>query len=180
MAVSGNFRVDTRPYSGYAEPSLPQAAWIAQAGIAGDASAGLLIINFLFQLSANRRVTESYNLEQISIDISDATDEDFLMSTLNMDSLSPARPASPQKWIWELGTDGESDAALKADKMNGLPLWLGAPTIPAGSSSAGLRFTTDNVNGRLYAITVQGYIWGPRSVLAPGGPQRPVNGFFGG
>ncbi len=178
MSVSGNFRVDTRPYSGYVDPALPIGSYIAQAGIAGDATAGVVLINFLFQLSANRRITESYNLEQVSIDTDANSANRGSMATLNMDSLSPDRQASPQKWTFLTSIDGVSDSSLLLTDRGVLPLWLGSPALPAGSSAAGLRFTFLNVDLRLYAVTIQGYIWGPRSVLAPGGPQRPPNGFF--
>lgn len=179
MAVSGNFRVETRPFSGYRDPALPIGSYIAQAGIAGDASGGGLFINFLFQLSADRRVTELYNLEQISIDTDANLAQRGLISTLNMDSLSPTRPASPQKWSFVTSQDSVSDSALLISDLLNHPIWLGSPALPSGSSAAGLRLAFLNVDLRLYAATIQGYIWGPRSVLAPGGPQRPVNGFFG-
>jgi len=180
MAVSANFRVDTRPFSGYADPALPIASWIAQGGVAGDASGGAVIMNFLFQQSADKRITEMYNVEQASLDTSDNLLRRVGLETLNMDALSPDRPASPQKWFLDVNSvTGISGTALNVRDLAGLPIWLGAPFLPAGSSAAGLRFQFSNIDLILYAITVQGYIWGPRSVLAPGGPQRPPNGFLG-
>ena len=178
MTVSGQFRVDTRPYSGYTETGLPIGSYIAQAGIAGDASGGSVIINFLFQPSEEQRVSESYNLEQLAIDISDGSSISLLIATQNMDNLAPERNASPQKWALD-GAPHQSDAAMPLASLAGLPLWLGSPARVAPSSEAGLRLTFLNVDLRLYAVTIQGYIWGPRSVLAPGGPQRPIGGFLG-
>ena len=58
-----------------------------------------------------------------------------------------------------------------------LPIWLGVVGRQEGDSV--ITFQFDNVNLRLYQIVIQGYMWGPRSVLAPGGPRRPVGGLFG-
>jgi len=179
VAVSGTFRVDVRPYSGYDNPSLPIAAWIAQAGIVGDASGGDLFINFEFRGADDNQVSELFNLEQMAIDTSSgAAAEDLLMDTRNMDSLAQNRPVSDQRWAISLANiiSGEG-VALPMTRSNILPIWLGAPNGVEGES--GLRFQFDNVDLQLYQIVIQGYIWGPRSVLAQGGPQRPVGGLFG-
>lgn len=177
MAVAQTFRVDVRPYSGYADPSLPVAAWIAQAGIAGDASGGNLFIDFLFQPSDDEQISELFNLEQLSIDTTAAADHAGLMATINMDSLAPNRPASTQMWRVLIQGSGLGVAAIDIGQFSVLPLWLGSPSKTEGNG--GLRFEFANVDLRLFAVTIQGYMWGPRSVLAAGGPRRPVGGLFG-
>ena len=177
MSVTAAFRVDIRPYSAYDDPGLPVAAWIAQAGIAGDASGGTVLIDFDFQLEA-QPVSELYNLEQLAIDTDDSSAVDIMMQTQGMDQLAQTRPASPQKW--SMTTDGVlgADSAVRLqDAKVGLPIWLGSPNNI--DSNGTLRFIFLNSDGRLYAITAQGYMWGPRSILAPGGPRRPVGGLFG-
>jgi len=178
VAVSGEFRIDVRPYAGYDDPSLPVAAWIGQAGIAGDVSGGNVIIDFLFQRANDAQISELFNLEQMTVDTTADASQEVLMQTVAMDTLAPNRPASDQ--LWSLNTDGllGSVSALLLDRGNGLPLWLGAPNRVEGNGV--LRFTMANTNLRLYAITVQGYMWGPRSVMAPGGPRRPIGGLFRG
>lgn len=179
MSVTGNFVYDVRPYSGYTDPSLPTGAYIAQGGIAGDASGGLLTMNFLFQIAEQNRITELFSLEQISLDIADGADVDVVMSTLNMDILSQARAASPQKWFFRvINVTTALGGAIAEMGTTILPLWLGSPNIDALGDAGGLRFQWVNANLRLYAITIQGYIWGPRSILAEGGPRRPVSGLF--
>ena len=176
MSVQASFRVDVRPYSGYAEPSFPIGAWIAQGGLAGDASGGNLTFDFLFQRDDDALVTELYSLEQISIDSTASANHSGNMQTIRMDQLAPNRPASPSIWGFFL-VARVTGAALDLEESNILPLWLGAPNLDEGGK--GLRFTFANVDLRLFAITIQGYMWGPRSVLASGGPRRPVGGLFG-
>jgi len=180
MSVSIFFRVDTRPYSAYRDPSLPIAAYIAQGGVAGNASGGEVLMAFRFQgAETDARVSQMYNLEQLSIDTTDGTGRAVRIDTINMDALAPARQASPQMWQTTLvafpGSLG-SGLVLPATQ---LPIWLGAPAVDPASGDGAIRFTFANVDLILYAITIQGYIWSPRSVLAEGGPQRPVRSLFG-
>ncbi len=176
MAVSLEARVDVRPYSGSDDPALPVASYIAQAGVAGDASGGNVVIDFLFQRSDEPQISELFNLEQLSVDTTSAVNVDFAMQTLAMDSLAPNRPASPQMWRARTLTIAPLGLSVLDLRSTGLPIWLGSPNKTEGNG--GLRFLTVNVNLILYAITIQGYMWGPRSVLAPGGPHRPAGGLF--
>ena len=177
MSVVGSFRIDIRPYSAYDDPSLPVASWIAQAGIAGDASGGTVLVDFLFQEEA-QPISELFNLEQIAVDTdANATDE-YLIQTRGMDSLAPDRPASPQKWQAQTNSLLATESATSLHEEIGLPLWLGSPNNR--DSTGALRFVFVNTDLRLFAVTVQGYMWGPRSILAQGGPRRPVGGLFKG
>lgn len=178
MSVSVDFRVDIRPYTAYEDPSFPIAAWIAQGGLAGDASGGTVFMFFRFQLDEDAQISELFNLEQISFDVTSATNRDFLLETVNMDTLSQNRRASPQRWqfITE-GITTLAEGATELLKGSILPVWLGTPNREEGD--AGLRILSANIDLMLYAATLQGYMWGPRAILAPGGPRRPVGGLFG-
>lgn len=179
MTVSDNFRVELRRYSGYTDPALPIAAYIAQGGSVGDASGGSILQSFLFRLGTEPKIERSlmYNLEQLSADYDADVNANIFFRTLNMNNLAPTRVASPEKWSIALRGNNVSDGASELQFMAGLPLWLGSPN--SGGSDAGVRFEWENVDLRLVAATIQGYVWGPRSVLAEGGPQRPPNGLFG-
>ena len=180
MVVQGTFRVDVRPYTGYEDPSLPIGAWVAQGGIAGDASGGDLFMTFNFASDDDAQVTELYNLEQMAIDTTNAASvETAMMDVLNMDQLSFNRPLTDARYAIRLeDTISGFGVALRGiDGTPPLPIWLGAPSRVEGPK--GLRFQFDNLDLQLYSIILQGYIWGPRSVLAPGGPRRPVGGLYG-
>jgi len=177
MTVSGDFRIDVRPYSGYVEPSLPIAAYIGQGSLIGDASGGTINFSFVYQRNDDAQISEMFNLEQLAMD---SSLNDFLPVTMRlvaMDSLSQNRPAFGQIWSLELDAiSGSTDTALSSRRPQ-LPLWFGSPNRDEGDGL--VRFTTVNTDLALYAVTIQGYMWGPRSVLAPGGPQRPVGSLFG-
>jgi len=177
MAVLVTFRVDVRPYTAYDDPSLPIAAWVAQGGVAGDASGGFVIMTFQFQSDDNPQISELFNLEMISMDTSASAAIQAMFETVAMDTLAPNRPGSSQRWHMNTVATSVGTSALSMEESNILPLWLGSPSRVEGLG--GLRITTPNVDLLLYAVTLQGYIWGPRSVLAQGGPRRPVGGLFG-
>lgn len=178
MTVTGRFGYNIRPFSGYSDPGLPIGSYIAQGGLAGNASGGQVVFNFTFQDEQPNLITEMFNLEQVAIDTDAFAIDDVLMTTVNMDSLSRNRPASDQRWSLSTNPTPASDSAVPMHETAGLPLWLGSPNLSSLSGTATLRFFFVNVDLRLYAVTIQGYIWGPRSVLADGGPRRPVGGLF--
>ena len=175
MTVVGAFRYDVRPYSGYDDPGLPVAAYIAQGALVGDASGGSVIFTFVYQEEQDERITELFNLEQLSID-TNGSGESILMQTVNMDTLSRNRAASPQMARFvTVATVSQSTLNLDT-QQSGLPLWLGSPNLNSLSGLGALRFSLGNTDLRLYAITIQGHIWSARSILAQGGPRRPVGG----
>jgi len=178
MSVFVTTRVDIRPYSGYSDPSLPIAAWISQGTVTGDVTGGSVFITMIFELDeTDFRLSQLYNLEQFSMDHDAPSAFAGLMTTRAMDRLSPQRDAAEQRWGLVGVTDGANQAAVGIDALAGLPIWLGSPNEDF-SVDSGLRFETPNVDARVVNVTAQGYVWGPRSVLAEGGPQRPANGFF--
>jgi len=177
VSVGFDFRVDIRPYSGYEDPSLPIASWISQAGAAGNASGGSFNMGFFFQLDGDPLISELFSLEQISFDTSVETNRNLLLQTVNMDNLAPNRPGSTQFWKFQIDAVFSTGVSAIPLANTMLPLWLGSPNRDEGDS--GLRITTSNTDLVLYAATLQGYMWGPRSVLAQGGPRRPTGGLFG-
>jgi len=178
MTVNLDFRIDVRPYSGYADPALPVAAYVGQASSVGDASGGQMNINFLFQEGDTGHISEMFNLEQLALDTTINAAALGTMRLSRMDSLSfPNRPMFGQIWSLLLpASQGSAENALGIGSLV-LPLWFGSPNRNEGDAL--IRFILPNVDLELYAVTIQGYMWGPRSVLAPGGPQRPVGGLFG-
>jgi len=178
MVVSADFRIDVRPYSGYADPSLPIAAYVGQGAQIGDASGGNVNFSFIYQRNDDAQISEMFNLEQLALDTSINGGTVGSMRLVAMDSLAANRPMFGQIWrIITENTQGSSDSALDI-KALALPLWFGSPNREEGDGL--VRFIFPNVDLELYAVTIQGYIWGPRSVMAPGGPQRPVGSLFGG
>jgi len=176
MSVGFTFRVDIRPYTGFTDPALPVASWFAQGGAAGNASGGTINLDFPFQRDGDAQISELFNIEQIAADTTSAVARDAIMQALNMDFLALGRPATDRRW--RLQTTAAPGAVSAISILNNqLPLWLGTPNREEGD--AGLRFLFTNVDLLLYFVSIQGYMWGPRSVMAEGGPRRPLSGLFG-
>lgn len=177
MPVISNFRTEMRPYSGYRDPSLPVGAWIANGALIGDLSGGFIQMNFLFQFGQQPLNSQLYNIERFSADISASLSLLGEIQTRQMDNLAPGRPVGVQRWIFDITGDNVNNASCKLDSFSGLPIWLGS--CQEAFLECGVRFQFQNLDGLTHTVTVQGYVWDPRSVLAPGGPQRPPNGFLG-
>lgn len=177
MSVFAEAHIDIRPYSAYEDPSLPVASWISQLGIVGDGSGGIARINFLIEREGQVRITELFNLEQIAVDTSSLA-RIFSLETNDMDNLSPARQVSPQIFAFTTTVTANGVSAMLPDQYTVLPIWFGAPEQTGSAQDKGLRVTFNNSDGLLYLVTLQGYMWSPRSILAPGGPRRPVGGLF--
>ena len=178
MSVVADFRVDIRPYSAYDDPGLPVASWIAEAGSVGDASGGIVRQDYLFHRDDGNQVSELFSIEQMAVDTTRVATVDVILATESMDSLAANRPATNQKWTFQcinVGVLGGNVADFEGNNL--LPLWLGAPNRVEGDS--GISFTFINVDLILYFTSVQGYMWGPRAMMAPGGPRRPVGGLYG-
>ena len=178
MSVFVTGRPEMRPYSGYGDPSLPIGTWIAQVTGTGDATGGSVFLTVIFQeAETGFRLSQMWNVEQISMDMGTPTNLQGLMTTRAMNNLSPQRIAAEERWGFLLLSDGANQNAIDLAALAALPLWLGAPNDDF-SVDSGLRFESVNVDTIDVNITCQGYLWGPRSVLAAGGPQRPPNGLF--
>jgi len=175
VSVGFSERVDIRPYSGYDDPGLPIATWVAQAGRAGNASGGTINLDFLFQEDGTPLISELFSLEQMAIDVSTGSSVGGSMLTINMDTLAPNRQLTDQRWNFNL-IAFNNIRAMTLQSANILPIWLGSPNRAEGDS--GIRFFFTNVDLLLYQVVLQGYMWGPRSILAPGGPRRPGGGLF--
>lgn len=177
MSVAANARVFTRPYTGYEDPGLPVGAYIGQAVITGDASAGVSQLNFLFQFGQDALNSQIYSLEHFSAESNASANEELLFQPINMDRLTPQAVLPPTRWSVPLIADGVGSAVARLEALNGLPLWLGSPNTAL--LECGIRFQVINTAMRVHTYMIQGYIWGPRSVIAPGGPRRPLAGFLG-
>lgn len=176
MTIAQNFRTEVRPYSGYNDPSLPIGAWIGQGVLIGNATGGFLQMNLLFQFGQQELVSELYNVEQFTADVSANTTQVAEIQTRNMDRLAGDRLVGVQRWQFPVIGDGVNNAMSQLESQAGLPIFLGRPTTRL--LECGVRVQFANTDLLTFSCTLQGYIWGPRSVLAEGGPRRPVNGLF--
>ena len=177
MTLIANFRTETRPYSGYEDPALPMGSWIASGALVGNGSGGFLVMNFLFQFGQQPHNSQLYNVERVAAEVSVGTTQQGHIETRQMDNLAPGRPVGVQRWSFALTDDGADNAIIDLASQAGLPMWLGQ--CQEALLECGVRVQFTNTNLLTYTVALQGYFWGPRSILAAGGPQRPPNGFLG-
>lgn len=177
MSVAITFRVETRPWRGYDDPSLPEYQWFGQGLLAGDASGGTITVDLLFKFSGQALNGQLWNVEQLAVSSGEGTLTGCSLITLNLDFLTNVRAAALRAWTLPLTqaiTNG--DAQTPPDVLP-KPLFLGQAN--GAALVAGLRFVVDNAAAGQLNVSASGYVWGPRSVMAPGGIQRPVGALFG-
>jgi len=167
-------------YRGNDDPSLPVGIWHMSATLVGDASGGFMAVRAQFKEEGQAVPGDFWNLEQVSALVSDVTTRDAFLRTVGL-APTPGLPAFDRQWAVEFVTLGGSigNAALGGAAFQLLPLFLGAVRGSASSSA-----TVDIGHGNVTAsdslsVSMMGYRWDARSILAPGGPRRPPNGLFG-
>lgn len=180
MSVSATARVLLRRFNGYTDPRYPIAFWAARQAILGNGTGGEQEIRIEFASGTEAALNSNmYSLEQIGVLTSNNVDANGVIITRNMDpiiaSLTNVENATHFQ-IEAVGTpsQGAAIAARDAGALRGMFLG-GQDLLPQGTR---IQIVTPNVDLSLFTVTVQGYVWGARSVLADGGPQRPPTGLY--
>lgn len=167
-----------RQWRGYDDPGLPVGMFIAQGIVTGDASGGRMAIQFLFRPEGIPVSGRFFNIEQMeathtppvadgAVDLN-AAEFDLIGSTTLIDRF----------WRLEHRSNGVVGALTWERAPNLLPLFLGAPRRDAAFASQ-FNVGTLNTLNQTWSVTIQGYIWEPRSVMAEGGLRRPVDSLYG-
>lgn len=181
MSVSESAEVLYRPFWGYSDPRYPEGLWTVRQGLLGDASGGDMGIYIFFAHGAASNLDSSmFNIEQVSLVASNNVDANVGFYTYGMDhligtitSVGQARHLALEAVGLSIGF-GSAISAESAASMKGV--FLGRQWRVG--HSAYFVVQTPNVSSSLLTLTAQGYWWGPRSILADGGPQRPPTGLF--
>lgn len=166
--------VQYRVFSGYADPALPIGLWFCALNAPGDASGGFMTAQMNFNQATAPTSANFFSLEEVAADITNLANVGGEMIVSNMDS------AGVQTAIKEY--DMNFDAGAGRGHMNGESnlqfrrLWLGSQHTPA--TAVALSWTLVNVNGAALFVTAGGYYWSSRSINTPGGPSRPIQGFY--
>jgi len=175
MAVQTNFRIDQLPWAGYDEPGLPTGAWVAEGTVTGVDGVGSQVIGILIQLASDPLSSRLYNMEQVILSKTASTDEVVGCRINNMGHLTPDRPLSQRNFSIPMIVAGADFSANNPTLSR--PIFLGAPS--GAGLECGLSFRIDDAAAIVLIVSVQGYIWEPRSLLAPGGLRRPVGSIYG-
>lgn len=181
MAVSTTTEVSYRRFQGYSTPQYPTGYWYARQAQLGDATGGTQSVIFQFvPATATQLNSNMFSLEEISATASNNVTAYAGVVSHNLDSFGlPTGANAKGVWLYQVGTStfpviGSSLFARDAAAL--VPWFLGSQRLTG--MMTGLEFATPNVNLSLLTVYAQGYIWGPRSVLADGGPQRPPNRLY--
>lgn len=169
-----------RPFRAFAEPELPDGYWAVHAAVLGDASGGLMSINVRFSTGTEPNPSSLWNLEQLMLRHTAVTALNCRIDYGNMDVQPNNGSTGALNKVYQLFLIdmGAVDTGAAGSLLsNQLPLFLGAARKEVNSD---LAFDVNNVNAASFVVMAQGYFWGPGAINAPGGPQRPARGLFGG
>lgn len=180
MSVTGTPRLITiRPFTGYRDPSLPIAMWLGSANVTGDGSLGVMSAIIAFTLASAPRSGNLYSLEQVTAHATlGAPSHNFRLTADNMESISSDGINQRFQAVGSFSSGPDTIAAdLNLGALAALRgIFLGTQAI--GLAMASLILADINEDTSILTLIAQGYVWGPRSVLAEGGPSRPLQGLY--
>jgi len=178
VTISVSNAISIRPWRGYDDPGLPVGMYFAQNSVVGDASGGDSIIFFEFKGEGEPVSGRFFSLEQYNVFHSATASKSGHLVLNNWETIGPVGLVNRQ-YKWRLESNLNDVSALGELQYVPLPLFLGS-VAPIASLAATLEFGTDNIDLSSLTVTIQGYIWEPRSVQAEGGLRRPVDSLYGG
>lgn len=158
-------------YRGYDNPSLPIGIWEGFGTVVGDGSGGVAEIDLVFNLATASRDPKFYSLDALMWLTSEVVANRTVELFVN--NLGDVGGTKRYEMIASRGPDTQ---ALEARAYGILPLFLGRQTNPGVTTFVGTRVTNINLAG--YTMFGSGYVWDARSIMAEGGPSRPLQGIF--
>lgn len=178
MTIVADAHVQQRTWRGYDDPGLPVGMFITQGTVLGDASGGRQLVIFTFKGEAEPASGRFYNLEQVEIHYTQVGSIAFALVATNWDIIGPTGLVNRQ-WGGSLADNNNNVTAMTTFLQLPLPIFLGT-AAPVSALSAQLEVGVPNILAQTLLVTLQGYIWEPRSVMAEGGLRRPVDSLYGG
>ncbi len=177
MTAIFEVHVDQRIWRGYDDPGLPSGMWVAQGAVTGDATGGLQAVQCVFRQGgvASGRF---FNIEQIEVFHSSSATKDVALIASNWDRVSAVGLINKQ-WRAEIRGNANGVSAMSTNTAFPLPIFLGVTAVVPEIPSQ-VQVSILNVDLTSLVVTIQGYTWGPRSVMAEGGLRRPADSLFGG
>jgi len=178
VTIAGQVAIRNRSWRGYDDPGLPVGMYISQQSVTGDLSGGNMRINHTFALSQRPTSPRYYNIEQLEVHVTSelGATSGFLIIR-NFELVSPSGLIDRQL-RFVLTSNNRTVSALDFSEAPRLPIFLGITSVVPVISSE-VEVGIDNIDGETLFSTIQGYIWGPRSMMAPGGLRRPVDSLYG-
>lgn len=175
MAVIAVTDIDSRIFSGWADPALPTGYWLSTGTVTGDGTGGDESVQFDFAKATGQRNSQFYSLEEVTaFQVANGTLA-LGMLIANMDT--QALGGTGIRMAVQLTADQAGfGSMLGIERSSFRGIFLGRQTAP--SSAAGISFSMDNVDTVVLIVKIGGYVWSARSAAVPGGPQRPPSGLY--
>jgi len=177
VSVAVSDAISIRPWRGYDDPGLPVGMWYAQNAVTGDGSGGDMTVIFEFKGEAEPVSGRFFNIEQMEAHHSGLVTKVCAVQATNWETIGPVGLVNRQ-WRFEVENNSNNVSAINNQIYFPLPLFLGS-VAPIASLAAQIEVSTDNVTVTSFVVTIQGYIWEPRSVQAEGGLRRPIDSLYG-
>ncbi len=178
MSVASTVSIQPRMWRGYDDPGLPVGAYIAHTVALGDATGGNNTLTFTFKLAGEPISGRFFSVEQLNAFTTQDVTADGSFQVINFERVATFM-IGQRVWSMLLERDGITSAAFaRHDLAIPQPLFLGQ-TSRVLSEPSQVVMVSANVNIVAFSGVIQGYIWEPRSVMAPGGLRRPIDGVYG-
>jgi len=171
VSVLNSLPAEYRRFNGYTDPRYPEGFWFGRVAVTGDATGGVAALTIQFNTDLTRVSSRIFSLEQLSV-FSDETNNRNL--SLSVGELGGPTGVQLRGFYQMLMVTFVNGNALFETPF--LPLFLGAQNRVGLASFVAV--TGANVDTVVMDFEAQGYWWGPRSILAEGGPQRPPTGLY--
>lgn len=165
MSVVGNAPFIRKSWRGYQDPALPIGAWQSTGTILGDPGGGSRVVNTNFRpgVVATTPLALWFSIESIHVfDNSGANNVGQVQSA--------GFEVNRSQSIQLLKNGGSDDAVLNMERWRRMFLGRGGPVgaIPQ------VQVAIINTDNELLTVTLEGYMWTGRSILADGGFQLPM------
>ena len=171
MSVLATTSILREMFAGYEDPALPEGTWRGETAITGDASGGIMSAAILFNEGTGvARDARYYSLEMINCFTDGNASRAMALSVIAMGGFAA------RSYLIDALVFNTTDALQDPRSLEFLPTWLGNQN--AEGSSTNIQLVLNNLNGETMTFIAMGYLWGPRSINAEGGPSRPLQGRF--
>ena len=178
MSIGVAQTIQTQRFQGHDDPRLPIGRWWGATQVTGDASGGIAFLQLNFS-DAFVQVLNSnlYNLEGFIYSSQLEANAVGHITGANW-RFPPGFVTVDHAYALPILDVGQPTLnVVSAEAYSFLPVFLGSQA-QAGTAQT-LVFVVTNTDLFINRFKAEGYIWGPRSVLADGGPQRPPGSIYG-
>lgn len=163
---------------GYDDPGLPVGTYIAQGAATGDLSGGDLRVDVTYRPESEAVSGRAFNIEQIACHVAGGTNG--VSGFIQAQNFGVIRQGTlvTRQWGFVFFSNSGGVQAMAYERIPKLPIFLGQLSNVLALNSA-VVVGLDNIDAATLIVTIEGYIWEARSVMALGGLRRPIEALYG-